>query len=165
VSKTKRSKGPLEGETFIANTLSMRQSIAWSHLPNNARRVLDRLEREHAQHGGAENGRLRCTYKDFEEAGIPEKGIALAIRQCVALGFLEITFRAQPSVSAFRRSNEYRLTSVPSRGGKPPMTHDWRLVTSDEQALSRLSGAATARSDLHEARAKQAALPRTRAAA
>ena len=164
MSKSKRSKGPMTGEIFIAHTLPMRESIAWKHLPNNARRILERLEREHARHGGAENGKLRCTYRDFEEAGVPEKGIALAIRQCAALGFLEVTFRAQPSVSEFRRSSEYRLTSVPSRQGKPEMTHDWRLVTTDEQAMARLDAAAAERSELHEARARQAHRPRQRAA-
>jgi hypothetical protein len=48
----------------------MRSSPAWLALPDNARRVLDRLELEHMQHGGAENGVLVVTFDDFERHGI-----------------------------------------------------------------------------------------------
>jgi hypothetical protein len=44
----------------------MIKSPAWSVLSLSARRVLDRIEIEHADHGGNDNGRLPVTYDDFE---------------------------------------------------------------------------------------------------
>lgn len=61
-------------------------------------------------HAGAMNGRLYCTYRDFEAAGLPYKAIATAIRQCVALGFVEITHQGTPSISEVRNPSRYRLT-------------------------------------------------------
>jgi hypothetical protein len=78
-------------EQFIAHTREMRESIAWRYLPDNARRILDRLELEHMHHAGGENGRLPCTYADFARAGIRRRSVSLAIQQCEALGFLEVT--------------------------------------------------------------------------
>lgn len=157
MSRSKQARSPLAGEPWIPHPLSLRESIAWKHLPNNARRVLDRLEREHMRHGARDNGKLPCTYQDFTEAGVPGKGVALAIRQAVALGFLEVTYRAPPSVATFRRSNEYRLTYVFNRGCKPEdVTHEWRLVSSDEQAKRRLSRAGGGKSEVHSRRAKSA---------
>jgi hypothetical protein len=86
MSNSKRKRNSIL-EAFVTHPLSLRLSPAWQALPNNARRILDRLEVEHMQHGGADNGHLPCTYADFEKAGVRRKSIALAIRQCVALGF------------------------------------------------------------------------------
>ena len=69
----------------------MIKSPAWSVLSLSARRVLDRIEIEHADHGGYDNGRLPVTYDDFEHYGIHRHSIAAAIRETVALGFAEIT--------------------------------------------------------------------------
>jgi hypothetical protein len=155
---SRKTKGLFDGEGFITHPLSMRDSIAWQHLSNNARRVLDVLEREHAHHGGVQNGKLRCTYADFQrKGGIPKMGVALAIRQAVALGFAEITFHAAPSAAEFRRCSEYRLTYIPGRRQQPPMTHEWKLVTSDAQALQRLERAAAEKSEAHRIRAREAA--------
>ena len=76
---------------FAAHRIDMLRSPAWRVLSLSARRVLDRLEIEHADHGGAENGRLPVTYEDFHQYGIHRHAIGPAIREVVALGFAEIT--------------------------------------------------------------------------
>ena len=126
------------GEQFIAHRRDMRESAAWRFLPDNARRVLDRLEVEHMLHGSADNGHLPCTYRDFEEAGIRRQAIALAIRQCVALGFLEITREGRRSIGEFRRCTLYRLTYLNGVGSSRPPTHDWQKFKEPERARAAL---------------------------
>jgi hypothetical protein len=138
MSKPKRRRNSiLEG--FIAHPLSLRLSPAWRALPNNARRILDRLEVEHMQHGGADNARLPCTYTNFEKAGVRRKSVALAIRQCVALGFVEVTHKGGRSISQYKTPSRYRLTYVNGRSPSPPPIDDWKLIASDEAAAAALA--------------------------
>jgi hypothetical protein len=44
-------------------------------------------------HGGVENGRLVCTFADFEKWGIRRRFIAPALRELEALGFIATTRR------------------------------------------------------------------------
>jgi hypothetical protein len=144
------------GEQFIAHRLTMRESIAWNALPDNARRVLDRLEREHMHHGSAENGSLQCLYDDFEKVGIRRQSIALAIRQCVALGFLEITKQGVPAISAYRAGTLYRITYLHGCGKSPAPTDEWAKVQSLAEAEERLRDAGSIKSEHHVRRAKKA---------
>jgi hypothetical protein len=134
----------LTSEQFISHTREMRESAAWRALPNNARRVVERLELEHMHHGGRENGRLPCTYGDFEKAGIRRKSIALAIRQAEALGFLEVVKRGYIASTGFRAPSTYRLTHVHNadkrKHGLP--THEWRMIKDQEGAARALDLAA-----------------------
>ena len=66
---SRRRKGNGTLKNFVAHSRELRESAAWRALPDNARRVLDRLELEHMRHGGAANGRLVCTYYRFREGG------------------------------------------------------------------------------------------------
>lgn len=142
---SKRKASSIEGP-FVARSLAMLESPAWRALPDNARRVLERLECEHMHHGAAENGRLVCTYSDLETVGIRRKSIALAIRQCEALGFLEVTESGGRSISGLRRPSRYRLTYVHNRRAvnerRPALpTHEWRAISTDEEALAALAKA------------------------
>lgn len=103
-------------DPFVMHYLEMRTSVAWRHLPNNARRVLDRLEVEHMHHSGRENGNLKVTYTSFAKAGIRRASIALAIRQAVALGFIRVTERGGRTITDQRWPSKYRLTYVDGRG-------------------------------------------------
>ena len=131
---------------FIAHPLEMRRSHAWRLLPDDARRVLFRLEEEHMVHGGACNGSLVCTYRDFAADGIRRASIALAIRQCVALGFLEITRVGLRSISDVRVPSLYRVTYLPGRDKSPDPTHDWRSFGSQDDARAALLKASSSRS-------------------
>jgi hypothetical protein len=138
----------------------MRESPAWNALPENARRVLDRLELEHMRHGGSENGSLVCRYDDFELADIRRQSIALAIRQCVALGFIKITQQGRPGISDYRSPSKYRLTYVenrlgPNKKGAFLKTDDWKRIKTDEMAKTALQQVASEKSEEHVRRAKR----------
>ncbi len=117
---------------FAARTIDMLESPAFRVLSLSARRVLDRLEIELAHHGGQDNGKLPCTYQHFHEYGIHRHAIGPGIRECVALGFIEITERGRAGNAEFRTPNLFRLTYKPTRVEGP--TDDWRIVGSIEGA-------------------------------
>ena len=130
-------------EPFIAHPLSMRTSAAWRKLPANAKEVLFRLEIEHLEHGGSENGNLVCTYDDFERAGIRRASVAQAIRECEALGFLEVKVKGGRAISDLRFPSRYRLTYLIGRGKSPDPTHEWRQYETDADVIAALAGATT----------------------
>jgi hypothetical protein len=115
----------------------MIKSPAWSVLSLSARRVLDRIEIERADHGGNDNGRLPVTYDDFERYGIHRHAIRAAIQETVALGFAEITERGRAGNAEFRSPHKFRLTYF--HVGRAPPTNEWqRIETLEEaQALAR----------------------------
>jgi hypothetical protein len=96
--------------------------------------VLARIEIEHMHHGGAENGHLPVTYEDFVRYGIHRHAIAPAIRELVALGFIEITQRGRAGNREFRLPSMYRLTYRNVKGMPGDGTHEWRWIESLEQA-------------------------------
>src|SRR5262249_30554583 len=102
VDRTGRSTGAYKvhkrfkiGANFVPHPVHMIESAAWRTLSLSARRVLDRIEIEHLHHGLTENSRLPVTFDDFVRYGIERHGIAAAIRECEALGFIEITQRGR----------------------------------------------------------------------
>jgi hypothetical protein len=120
----------IEGQ-FSPRLIEMLESPPYRVLSLSAHRILDRLEVELGHHGGADNGRLPCTYDHFEEFGIERHSIGPAIRECVALGFLEITEHGGGGNAEFRSPNLFRLTYRPT-AGEP--THEWRSIETTEQA-------------------------------
>jgi hypothetical protein len=133
---------------FVAHTVELRESPAWLALPDNARRVLDRLELELLRHSGFDNGELQCTYTDFVKAGFCRSHISLAIRQCVELGFIQVK-QGTRSISKYRNRSLYRLTHVLSRktGEKNNIepTNEWRRIKTYEDAQRALLRAADGR--------------------
>lgn len=153
MSARRRRTGAFNGEPFISHRLSMRKSVAWQHLSDNGRRVLDRLEIEHSDHGGRENGKLTCTFDDFVRAGLRRQSIAPAIRECVELGFAEITYHARPAVAEHRRASQYRLTYIVGRHPSPEPTNEWEKIVDPTEATAAIQRARTARSAEHVRRA------------
>ena len=130
-----KRRNSIDGQ-FAPHTIEMIKSPAWSVLSLSARRVLDRIEIEHADHGGNENGRLPVTYDDFERYGIHRHAIGPAIRETVALGFAEITERGRAGNAEFRSPHKFRLTYF--RVGRAPPTNEWqRIKTVEEAQLAR----------------------------
>jgi hypothetical protein len=120
---------------FISHSREMRESPAWQCLPDNARRILERLEMEHMKHGGSRNGALQVSYDDFMEAGLPNKrSVALAIRQCEVLGFISVKH------GSLGESSLYFLTYVNGRGDSPPATNAWRSIRTHSAAKALLRG-------------------------
>jgi len=123
---------------FSARLIEMLESPAYRVLSLSARRVIERVEIEHAHHGGKENGRLPVTFDHFHEYGMHRHAIAPAIREAVALGFLRITIPGRAGNAEHRTPNYFRLTFIPAKGeyGKDGngCTNEWRSIESIEIA-------------------------------
>lgn len=81
------------------------------------------------EHGGAENGRLKCTRDDFHDYGIRRQSISEALVEVEALGFIEITRRGYIGARDVndRLPSLYRLTFVvENRDFAEPPTDEWR---------------------------------------
>jgi hypothetical protein len=126
----------IEG-AFSVRRIEMLESPAYRVLSLTAHRVLARLEIEHANHGGNDNGNLPVTYEHFEEYGMDRHAIAAAIRECVILGFVVITRPGRAGNAEFRIPTLYRLTYRHTKEAAP--TEDWRKIETTEaaQALAR----------------------------
>jgi hypothetical protein len=125
------------GGQFAPHTIDMLRSPAWRALSLSARRVLDRVEIELADHGGVDNGKLPVTYDDFGRYGIHRHAIGPAIREAVALGFLEITEAGRAGNADYRKPNLFRLTY---RNTKIGPTDEWQKIT--EEAADLIARAA-----------------------
>lgn len=144
--RKKRQAAQLNGP-FVMHSLAMRSSRAWAALSDNGRRLLDRIEREHMEHGGADNGELVVTYNDFVTAGLRRQTVSKAIHQAEALGFIKVErrgyMRGQPSMLP----NRFLLTYVQGRdrvsvGGRkeaPIATNDWMKLDCDEAVAIALA--------------------------
>jgi hypothetical protein len=113
--------------------IDMLRSPAWCVLSLSARRVLDRIEIELADHGGMDNGKLPVTYDDFARYGIDRDAIAPAIREVTALGFVEVTEPGRAGNADYRKPNLFRLTYKHSNDAAA--THEWKKITIEEAKL------------------------------
>jgi hypothetical protein len=128
MSGNRRRRTQIAGQ-FAAHRIDMLRSPAWRALSLSGRRILDRLEIEHADHGGAENGRLPVTYDDFHRYGIHRHSIAPAIRELVALGFVEITEAGRAGNAEYRKANYFRLTYLNTKVGP---TNEWEKINEND---------------------------------
>ena len=117
-------------------------SPAWRVLSLSARRVLDRLEIERAQHGGQDNGRLPVTFEQLFEYGIHRHAIAPAVRELEALGFAIVTERGRSGNAGYRKPNLFRITFHPGGTDSGEPSDEWRSIKTLEEAETL---AATAR--------------------
>src|SRR5262249_48015932 len=116
--------------------IEMLESPAYRALSLSAHRAMARIEIELARHGGNDNGRLPVTFEDFIEYGIHHNGVAPAIRQLEALGFVRVTERGRGGNSEHRQPNKFFLTFAHSRESRQsPPTHDWRKIKTLEEAM------------------------------
>ena len=82
---------------FVIHTLEMRASPAWRGLPDDARRLIDRLEVEHMRRHGLQNGNLVCLYNHFVEAGINEVVRSIVMAEMIALQKSDFYLKKLPS--------------------------------------------------------------------
>src|ERR1700710_124796 len=80
-SRVRRASRPPENVSWVWLTVELLESDAWRSLSINARRIIDRLVIEHLHHGGAENGRLRVSFRQFEDFGASRNSISEAISE------------------------------------------------------------------------------------
>ena len=128
MSRSGRRKRNSIDEQFIAHPVRMLESPAYQVMSLSARRVLARVEIEHAHHGGNDNGKLPVTFDDFVRYGVHRHAIGPATRECETLGFLEVTERGYAGNAEFRTPNKFRLTYLFAGGAKP--TNEWAPIES-----------------------------------
>ena len=101
----KRIRRTTIGGQFAPRRIDMLRSPAYCVLSLSARRILDRIEIELADHGGSDNGKLPITYDDFVKYGLHRHAIGPAIRELVMLGFVEITEAGRAGNAEHRKPN------------------------------------------------------------
>src|SRR5439155_8307807 len=122
---------PIKGQ-FIVHRADMRRAPAWRALSNNALRALLRLELEHLNHGGRDNGRLPVSYDDFQRSGIRRQSVAAAINELVVFGFIVITEVGRRGSADVRRPSIYRLTYL-----RTFENGEWQLPTDDWERIPK----------------------------
>jgi hypothetical protein len=130
---TQRRRRTKIGGQFAPRLIEMLRSPAMRVLSLSARRILDRIEIELAEHGGTDNGRLPVTYDDFENFGIHRHSIAPAINELVALGFVQVTELGRAGNAEWRSPSKYRLTYRHSYEGANP-TNEWKRIQTLDDA-------------------------------
>lgn len=138
VKKRKRFN-KIDGQ-FSARTIEMMESPSFRLLSLSARRILDRIEIEHAHHGGQENGKLIVTYDDFQRYGIERHSIRPAINELAACGFIRISEQGFSHGGDLRAPNRFRLTYRAAHDGAPA-TNDWKAIRTDEDAAAIIRAA------------------------
>jgi DNA-binding transcriptional ArsR family regulator len=123
--RNKHSARPKIGGQWVPHQVGMIHLLR--RLSLTARRILDTFEIEHCRHGGRDNGRLICTYDDFERGGAGRSSISRALRDLEDAGIVDIR-RGRRAYADMRVPSEYTLTFEPTYlDGKPiEPTHDWK---------------------------------------
>ena len=99
---------PPSNQAWSWLTSELINSFAWRSMSVNCRKLIDRLLLEHCNHGGLENERLVCTYKDFQEYGLTRNKIRSAIEEADFLGLVK--HQRGERVFAKNQPNSYRIT-------------------------------------------------------
>jgi hypothetical protein len=129
----RRRRNTIKG-AFSGRTVEMLNSPAWRVLSLAARRVIDRVSIELRYHGGHQKAGLPVTYKQFIDYGIGDRNaVAPAIREAVALGFLEIVRQGRAGNAEDREPTRYRLTFEHHTDCEPEHFR-WRKIRELERA-------------------------------
>jgi hypothetical protein len=130
---------------WVGRLTEMLESPAWRILSLSGRRILDRLEVEHAHHGGTENGNLLVTKMNFMDYGIHHDAVAPAIREVEALGFIRMK-HGRGGNAEYRRPNKFFLTYALGNGPRSlAPTHDWCRIKTMEEAEAIATAARAAK--------------------
>lgn len=146
-SRFKRPNAPPADIPWIWITQEMMESAAWLVLSkySNALLAVLRVAQEHMAHGGAQNGELPVTFRDFGRAKIPQNGISSAIEVACALRFIRRTGRGRrtngrnPGASSL-----WALTWLPTADGDNA-TNGWKSFKTEEDARLAATRALTER--------------------
>jgi hypothetical protein len=119
---------------WVPRSRTMMESPAYQVLSRAAHQVLSRIEIEHMNHGGYENGKLPVTYEQFVEYRLHRRSIAPALRELEAVGLVEVTERGKSGNGEWHRPNLFRLTYL--NVGRADPTDEWRHIKTVADARS-----------------------------
>ncbi|WP_434012616.1 hypothetical protein [Methyloceanibacter sp.] len=125
--REKRNRPPTD-QPWIWFARDMLESEAWRSASINTRRVVERLMLEHMAHAGTMNGKLVCTYDDFEKWGAWRRRICSSIRDAVDRGLIVVTEKGRASSGENRWPNKYALGWLPMHDGAPALNR-WKAWT------------------------------------
>ena len=133
---------------FAPRLIEMMNSPAYRVLSLAAHRILSRLEIEFERHGRKpeENGNLPCTYDHFVEYGVNHNQIAPAIRELVALGFIQVTHKGCAGNAEYRQPTLFLLTYRPF-GSHKYVGNGWRRIGDIEEAEAVAKAARAKKAD------------------
>ena len=123
-----RRNRPPDGAPWVWLTREMIESEAWGTLSLAARRLIDRVEIEHMDHAGTENGNLIVTYNDLVKFGLRRSSISGAIKETVERGLLVILEKGRRSTGPDRWPTRYALGWLPLNDGTPAANR-WKAWT------------------------------------
>lgn len=122
--------GPPEGQPWTWMTNTMLGSITFRALGISARRILDFLLFEHAEHGGKANGHLAAPYRQLVAWGLTRADIRKGLEELIVTGFVLQTVEGRFSKGGTEAAR-YELTWLPTNAGGPddaPPSHAWLKV-------------------------------------
>jgi hypothetical protein len=133
---------------FCWRSLEMMQSFAYRVLSLSARRVMDRLEIEFDlnKRNPQANGFLLCTYNNFVDYGVERNAIAPAVRELVALGFVEVTRKGSAGNAEYRQPTLFLIT-YRHAGSDYILKDGWKRIKSLTEAEAVARSARAKRSD------------------
>jgi hypothetical protein len=111
---------------FVPHLAEMLESPAWRILSRAARQILDYCEITLACHW-EKNGQLVMTYDALVTYSVHRDAIAPAIRELIALGFIEVTEQGRAGNAEFRRPTKVRITYLKTKDTPP--THEWPTLS------------------------------------
>ena len=130
--KSKKYNSPPKDEPWFWLTAELINSLAWLYMSINCQKLIHRWIVEHSNHGGHENGRLVCTYNNFEDYGLTRNKIRPAIEEAHSLGLVK--HQRGERVFAKNQPNSYRLTFY-GTDELHTATNDWKRLT-EERLIS-----------------------------
>lgn len=139
---------PPKDTPWIWHTVELYESDAWLGRSLHCVKLIARIEQEHLEHGGSENGNLIVTYSDFENYGLSRRYIKKAIQEAEGLGLIYVEWgkrRGYAKNYLHRFTLTYYAIKKPDNHNKYYYicpTNDWQRVKhNDVQVLhQRLYG-------------------------
>jgi hypothetical protein len=127
----KAAKSFLAGKSFVPHTLELLASKPWLWRSLNLRRLIDRLELEHARHAGLENGFLEVSWRQFAETGVSRDFIKPTIDEGIKLGLVAVTHQGTSASGSRRDPSLYRLTYLPAKFIPAVGAAEWHAPTDE----------------------------------
>ena len=120
-----------KNRSFIKLDRDFINSPPWRNLSINGKRLIDFLWEEHLSKGGRENGKLKATYDQLVEVGIPRRLVHRTITETESFGLIRVERGGRRG--CVNHISTYTVTFLPLYNGRwmnPP--NDWKKISQAE---------------------------------